>query len=60
MKLVNYKCNICGEETEELFASGEEIPRELDSICIHCDGIGTLIRWNFKNNKQVQKFEGQW
>jgi DNA-directed RNA polymerase subunit RPC12/RpoP len=60
MKLVNYKCSICDAEVEELFATGEEIPDELDHPCTQCDGIGTLLRWNFKNNKQIQKFDGQW
>ncbi len=60
MKLVNYKCSVCGEELEELFDAKELIPDKLDHSCPQCDSVGVLDLWNFKNNSQVQKFEGQW
>ena len=54
-KLVNYKCENCETEFEELFGDTEEIPEELvDTVCPDCQGKFKI--WNFKNNKQVWKY----
>ena len=61
MRLVNYRCDHCGHEIEELFDSHEEIPEVLpERLCFECRKRGHYEKFNFKNNDQVQKFKGEW
>lgn len=61
MKLVNYRCEKCGHQVEELFTAGEQVLEFLkDRLCFGCKKRNTLKKWNFKNNEQVQKFKGEW
>ena len=47
MKLVNYRCDACEKEYEELFNDSEDQPEALNSFCI-CGG--TFCKYNFKKN----------
>lgn len=47
MKLINYRCN-CGNEVEEFYFSGEEIPETIK--CSKCSK--RMKQYNYKNNKQ--------
>ena len=56
MKLVNYRCEECQEDYEELFQDTEEIPEELtEEACPKCGKL-TLKIWNFKKNDQIWRF----
>jgi len=52
-KIVNYKCEVCGKEEEDLINDTEE-PKDVLGNCSDCDGI--LKKFNFKNNCQVWRF----
>jgi hypothetical protein len=62
MKLVNYKCKVCGKEKEYIFQDSEwevlkNSPNENDwKILDECLCGGNLEIFNFKNNKQTWKF----
>ena len=46
-KLVNYTCEECGDDHEEIFFDTEEAPEELSEVC-SCGG--TYRKNNLKNN----------
>ena len=47
MKLVNYRCNKCHQEKEELFNDSEIQPKSLKELC-KCGG--KFQKFNFKKN----------
>ena len=49
-KLVNYRCESCGRDYEELYYEDEEQPIEFPEKC-ECGG--TIVKFNFKNNCHV-------
>lgn len=49
MKLINYKCDKCEQEMEQLFADFEDIPQFVPCICEH---DVYMKKWNVKNNGQ--------
>lgn len=53
MKLVNYRCENCEKNVEELFDNHEEQPEELEEKC-ECGG--TVKKFNYKNNCQVWRY----
>ena len=48
MKLVNYRCEDCEAEVEEMFNDSEEQPEYLEELCEKCGGF--LKKFNFKKN----------
>ena len=50
MRLVNYRCSVCGYDDEELFNDTEKKPNFLEKKCPACGNINTLMRWEIKNN----------
>jgi hypothetical protein len=53
MKLVNYRCDKCLKDSEELFNRDDEIPECLEEKC-SCGG--EFKKWNLKNNVQVWRY----
>lgn len=49
MKLINYKCDTCGREAEQLFADFETIPQFVPCTC---ERDVYMKRWDVKNNGQ--------
>jgi DNA-directed RNA polymerase subunit RPC12/RpoP len=49
-KLVNYRCDTCQKNYEELFYEHEDQPDELEEAC-ECGG--KFVKFNFKNNLHV-------
>lgn len=54
MKLVNYRCEDCFTDFEEMFNDTEDSPETLDDLCEECGG--KYIKWNFKANDHVWKW----
>ena len=51
MLLVNYRCEKCDEEYEELFNDSEDKPDKLEDPKCKCGG--TFSKFNFKKNDQT-------
>ena len=47
MRIVGYRCESCGEETEEYYNDTEDKPDELEDPC-ECGG--KFVRWDVKAN----------
>jgi DNA-directed RNA polymerase subunit RPC12/RpoP len=56
MKLVGYHCEDCDKRFEELFDKDEQILETLDKCC-ECGG--KIVKFNFKQNDQVVKYNSK-
>jgi hypothetical protein len=57
MRLINFRCEDCGKDREELFTRDElEEVGELEELEERCECGGLLKKFDYKNNPQVWKF----
>jgi hypothetical protein len=54
MKLINYICPKCNNETEILYTT-EEL-KDLEDKIVYCQCKSKMKIFNFKNNSQVWKY----